>query len=657
MVETSAERVGAVTVVGAGSMGHGIAQVFAMHEYDVTLVDVDEKQLSAARERIEGSLDRLGRDATSVLERLTTTTDQEEGLAGADLMIEAVPERIDLKRDIFATADRILPPEAVLATNTSTLPVTEMADVTDHPERVVGMHFSNPVPLMEIVEVIRGEQTSDEVLEAAVDLSEAVGKTPVVVKKDVPGFILNRINYAFWSEALRVVDEGMHDFEAVDAAVRRLGFPMGPFEVLDFAGIDVFYMVCQALQDRDVPVVISETHEARVEADAYGMKSGVGFYDYPGPGEYARVDIPMDRRYEYNPWKTVASAVNASAWLVDNDVASKETIDTAMEIGMNWPRGPFELADEYGIDRTVDTLRALHEETGREQYAPHDRLERMVEADRVGWASGKGFYEHDYEATTFGSVTYERQDFIAYVTFSRPEKRNAMDEGAWRGLQSALECAREDDAVRVTILRGTDGAFSAGDDIEEMLEWKSVDEAKTFLRGVLLPAIEDLRTHPMPTISLVDGVAAGAGCEMVLLSDMAVASEGSRFGQPEGKIGAFPPMWMTYGVTNLGKKAVHELAMTGDLVTANKALDVGLLNYVVDADQATDVVRELARSTTANAPGALERTKSTWTGLEAALVNERFERAVDDLAEQLQTPEGRHGLNAFVNKESPDWER
>ncbi|MFD1514198.1 3-hydroxyacyl-CoA dehydrogenase/enoyl-CoA hydratase family protein [Halomarina rubra] len=657
MADSSGAPVETVTVVGAGSMGHGIAQVFATNEYDVTLVDVDPDQLATATDRIAESLARLGEDPDTVMERLTTTTDQEDGLVGADLMVEAVPERIELKRDIFEAADRLLPPSAILATNTSTLPVTEMAEVTDHPERVVGMHFSNPVPLMEIVEVIRGEETSDEVLDTAVALSEAVGKTPVVVRKDVPGFILNRINYAFWSEALRVVDEGTHDFEAVDAANRRLGFPMGPFEVLDFAGIDVFYMVCEALQDRDVPVVISETHRDRVEADAYGMKSGRGFYDYPAPGEYSRVDIPMDRRYEYDPLQMIASAVNAAAWLLDEDVATKEAIDTSMEIGMNWPRGLFEFADEYGVDRIVDTLQRLYDETGREQYRPHDLLVEMVEEGRLGWATGEGFYDHDYDQETFGSVEYERQEFVAYVTFSRPEKRNAMDEGAWRGLRSALERAREDDAVRATVLRGSGGAFSAGDDIQEMLDWETVEEGKEFLSEVLLPAIEDLRTHPMPTISLVDGVATGAGCEMVLLSDMAVASSGSRFGQPEGKIGAFPPMWATYGVTNLGKKSVLELAMTSDLVTARKAEDIGLLNYVLDGDQATDVARELARSTTANAPGSNALIKSTWTGLEADLVDEWFEDAAEDLAEQLLSEEGRHGLAAFLNKETPRWER
>ncbi|WP_158203176.1 3-hydroxyacyl-CoA dehydrogenase [Halomarina oriensis] len=388
MVDSSVERVETVTVIGAGSMGHGIAQVFAMHGYDVTLVDVDEDQLVTANERIATSLDQLGEDRLAVLDRLTTTTDQAAGLSGADLVVEAVPERIELKREIFEAADRLTPPTTILATNTSTLPVTEIADVTDDPERVVGMHFSNPVPLMEIVEVIRGEATSDEVLETAIALSKDVGKTPVVVEKDVPGFILNRINYAFWSEALRVVDDGTHDFEAVDAANRRLGFPMGPFEVLDFAGIDVFYMVCQALDDRDVPVVISETLEARVEAAAYGMKSGEGFYDYPAPGEYERVDISMERSQEYDPWQMIASAVNAATWLVDEDVATEEAIDTAMLTGMNWPQGPFAFAGEYGYDRIVDVLQRLYDETGREQYRPHDRLIEMAESEGPDGVAG-----------------------------------------------------------------------------------------------------------------------------------------------------------------------------------------------------------------------------------------------------------------------------
>ncbi|TYL37334.1 3-hydroxyacyl-CoA dehydrogenase [Natronococcus pandeyae] len=657
MAAPSLEDIETVTVIGAGSMGHGIAQVFAMHRYDVTLVDIEEEPLSTALENIEQSLERLGEEPGPVLDRITTTTDRNSGLSDTDLMVEATPEDIDLKRDVFAAADEAAPEHAILATNTSTLPVTEMADATDRPEQVVGMHFSNPVPLIDLVEVISGEQTSDSVIELTVALSEDVGKTPVILEKDVPGFLLNRINYAFWSEGLRHLDDGRHDAEAIDASIRRLGFPMGPFEVLDFAGIDVFYMVCQALQDRDVPVVISETHENLVEADAYGMKTGEGFYDYPSPGEYARVDIPRERRHEYNPYQMIASAVNAAAWLLDNDVTTMEDVDTAMRTGMSWPRGPLEFADEYGIDRIIELLERLHEETGREQYDPHPLLERMVEQGRLGWKTGEGFYEYDHETTSFGSVEYERREFVARIVLDRPDKLNAMDESAWRGLRAALEQARGDDDIRATIVEGSGRAFSAGDDIPEMAGWESSDECQEYLDEVLLPAIKAFRAHPKPTIALVDGIATGAGCELVLLSDLAVAGDGSRFGQPEGTIGALPPIWLAHGTTSVGKKKLLELATTGDLFTATEAHEMGLLNYAVDSEQAPDVARELARSTTASAPGSIESIKTIWNGVEDDLVDDWLATATDELAERLMSDEGRHGLEAFIEDETPRWER
>jgi enoyl-CoA hydratase/3-hydroxyacyl-CoA dehydrogenase len=533
-----------VTVVGAGSMGHGIAQVFATAGYEVTLVDIEEEVLSEALENIEESVVRLGEDPAAVLERIATTTDRAEGLAGADVMVEAVPEEIDLKEDVFATADELTPEHAVLATNTSTLPITEIAAATDRPERVVGIHFSNPVPLIDLVEVIRGEETSKAVFEFTEALSEAVGKTPVLVEKDVPGFLLNRINYAFWSEALRGLDSEGYEPETIDAAVQRLGFPMGPFEVLDFAGVDVFYLVCQAMQDRGVPVEISEMHERLVEAERYGMKTGAGFYEYPDAGTYTRVDIPSERRYEYDPYPMIASAVNEAAWLLDNDVTTRADIDRAMCVGMSWPRGPLEIADEHGIDRIVERLERLHGETGRELYEPHPLLEEMVEEGRLGAKTGEGFYGHPHDAETFGPVEYERRDYYAVITLARPEKLNALNEDAWLGLREAFERAREDEAVRATVVRGAGEAFCAGDDIAEMAGWESVEEGSGFFAEVALPAIQESRGHPKPTIALVDGVATGMGCELVLLSDMAIAADGSQFGQPEATIGALPPVWL-----------------------------------------------------------------------------------------------------------------
>lgn len=659
METLSATEVTELTVVGAGSMGHGIAQVFATAEYGVTLVDISEEVLADARDSIRESLGQLGHEPEPVLSRIETTTDRVAGIQGADVMIEAVPEESELKKEIFSTADQVLPEQAVLATNTSTLPVTEIAAPTEHPERVVGMHFSNPVPLIELVEVISGEQTHDEVIEFTTTLSESIGKEPVVVRKDVPGFVLNRINYAFWSEALRCVDEERWATETIDASLRRLGFPMGPFEVLDFAGIDVFYHVCQAMQERGVPVTISETHQELFEAGKYGMKSGEGFYEYPEPGAYARVDIPRERRYEYDPYRMIAAGVNAAAWLLANDVASRDDIDRSMRVGMSWPRGPLELADECGLDRIVERLQDLHDESGWEQYEPHPLLDEMVDENRVGVKSGEGFYEHEdeHESTEYGPVEYERRDFYAVVTISRPEKSNALDEEAWVGLEKALERSDEDDSVRATVVRGDGSAFCAGNDVAEMASWESAPEASEFFEGVIRPVVEAIRTHPTPVISLVDGTATGTGCELVLLSDMAVASTGSQFGQPEATVGLFPPLWLVHGATDMGKKKALELAMTGDLFPATEAEEMGLVNYAVSDTQAEDVARELARSTTASAPGSLELITGTWTRIADSLAAEQLDRAVGDLATQIHTDEGRHGLSSFLTDDSPRWER
>jgi enoyl-CoA hydratase/3-hydroxyacyl-CoA dehydrogenase len=629
-----------VTVVGAGSMGHGIAQVFATAGYEVTLVDVEEEPLGNALERIESSLQQLGENIEAVLQRITTTTDRVEGLSGADVMVEAVPEDIDIKEAVFADADEVLPEHAVLATNTSTLPITEIAAATDRPERVVGMHFSNPVPLMEIVEVISGEQTSEPVLEFTEALSEDVGKTPVVLEKDVPGFLLNRINYAFWSEALRRVDAGEQDVEAIDASIQRLGFPMGPFEVLDFAGVDVFYLVCQAMQDRGVPVEISDTHEALFEAGKYGMKTGAGFYEYPEPGTYTRADIPLEKRYEYNPYYMIASAVNAAAWLLENDVATKEDIDAAMEIGMSWPRGPLEMADEYGLDRIVSTLEQLYHETGWEQYKPQSLLEEMVEEGQLGVKSGAGFYKHDQQSDSFDHVDYDRRGFYGVITVSRPEEQHTLNEQSWQGLRAALKRAREDDDIHATIIRGGGDAFSAGGNIAELAATDSNNETSTVFETEIQPTVEELWTHPKPTITLVDGDATGIGCELALLSDMAVAAEGSYFGQPEATSGGLSPIWLTHGATSVGKKKVLELAMTENRLSAREAEEIGLVTYTVSADQAQDVARELARSTKARDSASLRAIKEIWNGMEDEMLDDWLARATDKLSASSHTEDG-----------------
>ncbi|WP_458210029.1 3-hydroxyacyl-CoA dehydrogenase/enoyl-CoA hydratase family protein [Haladaptatus sp. NG-SE-30] len=651
------EDVQRVTVVGAGTMGHGIAQVFAASGYEVSLVDVDRDVLDRAKRKIEASVERLDIDVTTIFDHLRLTTDQQSAFEQTDFVVEAVPENIDIKREVFQAADEHAPSHAVLATNTSTLPITEIAAATNRPEQVVGMHFSNPVQLMAVVEIIRGERTDGSTFELTQELGEQLGKTPILVERDVPGFLLNRINLRFWTEALRQYDTGNHEKAVIDAAIRRLGFRMGPFELLDFSGIDVFRLAAHSMRERDVDIHVPDVVEEKYDAEAFGMKTGSGFYEYPEAGEYSRVDVPRERRYEFDPLTTMAPAVNEAAWLLDNDVATKTDIDRAVEVGMNWPRGLLEFADEYGIDRIVERLAELHAETGWEEYRPHQRLETMVANGRLGMQTGEGFYEWSHDATNFGPIEYERREFVAYVTLNRPEKLNAMTMESWTGLKRALERAADDDDVRATIIRGAGRAFCAGDDIGEMHDLDSVEEAEALVHETLLPAAEALRTHPKPTIAEIDGVATGGGCEIVLLCDLGVAADGSEFGLPEARIGALPPIGLTYGALSLGKKDVLELSLTGNRLNATEAEAYGIVNFSVSDGQVQDVARELARETTATAPGSVAAMKELWSGMEDSLFSAWLRNAGERLVQQTQTEEGQRGLEAFLNREGPPWKK
>jgi len=647
-----------VTVVGAGTMGHGIAQTFATAGYAVTLVDVSEDILSDAIEKIESSLQQLDPEETEdIFGRISPETERKTAFQRSDFLIEAVPEDIDIKQDIFADADQFTPEGTILATNTSTLPISEIGSVIEQPARVVGMHFSNPVQLIPIVEVIRGEATSDLVFEATHELSRDIGKTPISVEKDVPGFLINRINIRFWNEALRRVSENEITPRQIDASVRRLGFPMGPFEVMDFSGIDVVEMAASSMQERGVELHIPSTLSKKVENKKFGMKTGTGFYDYSSAGEYSRADISRTQRFDYNPWEVIAPAVNEAAWLLRNDVTTKEEIDRSVQLGMNWPRGLLELADEHGLDEIVATLERLQAESDWDEYEPEPLLLEKVDADELGIRTGQGFYEWDHESETFGPVEYEQRDFLSVITLNRPDKLNALNEPTWVGLRRSLEMAADADAVRATVLRGAGDAFSAGDDIAEMREWESESEGHSFIDETLMPTIETLRHHPKPTIALVDGVATGAGSEITMLCDLAVASEDSQFGQSEATIGAIPPIWLVEGLVGLGKKDVMELALTGDIIEASEAEEIGLVNHVVSAQQIDEVARELARSTTSAAPQSVAAIKELTSGIEDDYYAEWLSTATDELITLLQSNTGKEGLAAFLEGNSPPWER
>ena len=277
-------------VVGAGAMGNGIAQLAAQIGCDVVMRDIEDAFVERGMKNIDRFLSRSvekgkleSKEKDAILGRITGTTDMSR-LKDMDFVIEAVIEDLELKKSVFKELDELCRPEVVLATNTSSMSLTEIAAATKRPENVCGMHFFNPVPLMRLVEVIRGYATSDETVAITTDLAKKMGKTTVEVKKDSPGFIVNRIMIPHMVEAIKIVEEGIATKEDVDIAVKNgLNYPMGPFELMDLTGIDICYFVNEYFHkelNKELKWVSPNLFKTMIRANKLGRKTGEGWYDY-----------------------------------------------------------------------------------------------------------------------------------------------------------------------------------------------------------------------------------------------------------------------------------------------------------------------------------------------------------------------------------------
>ena len=375
-----------IAVVGAGTMGAGIIESAALAGLSTAMLDVNDEALERGRKSIEGDLERRVSKGRMTDERrrevlnLISTTTSVDDLASAPVVIEAVVEDVAVKRKVFAGLEAVVAEDAVLATNTSSLSVAGIAAASEHPERVVGMHFFNPVPAMKLVEVVAGSSTDPSSAHRVEQLAVTLGKTPIRVS-DTPGFVVNRVARPFYLEALRVVESGGEP-EQVDAAIRDAGFRMGPLELADLIGQDVNLAVSESLferyyyQPRFRP---SHLQRSMVEAGLLGKKSGRGFYDYGSErgetvGETMEPSEDVARR-------VISCIVNEAFLALSEGVATAEDIDQAMKLGANYPKGPFEWAEEIGVRGILETLDSLRATHGNAYLASPLLRRRVVSAD------------------------------------------------------------------------------------------------------------------------------------------------------------------------------------------------------------------------------------------------------------------------------------
>lgn len=366
---------GTIGVVGAGAMGSGIAQVAATAGHQVVLVDAHTEALERSESELAKVMARLvekGRmtadGAAQIQHRMRRSTNLLD-CAPCDLVIEAIVERLDVKQAVFQELEAAVAPHAVLATNTSSLSVTAIARALSAPERLIGLHFFNPAPLMPLVEVIPALQSAEGLALAGVELMSAWGKSPALAK-DTPGFIVNRVARPFYGEALRIYEEGLADMATIDEAMRGAGFRMGPFELMDFIGNDVNYAVTESVfaamyfDPRYRPSLVQKRY---AEAGWFGRKSGRGYYDYAegaerpqGTQDAALHTAVADR--------ILAMLINEAFDAVYMNVCSEADVETAMTRGVNYPKGLISWARERGLDRTVSDLDALAARYGEDRY-------------------------------------------------------------------------------------------------------------------------------------------------------------------------------------------------------------------------------------------------------------------------------------------------
>ncbi len=645
-------------------MGHGIAQLFAQSGFDVTLLDKYPEALEKARTKIEADLRRLVErqkmteaDARAALSRILFTVDMKAAVADADLVIEAVPEIVDLKKAIFKEVDSLAPQTCILASNTSNIRITDLASATSRPGSFVGLHFFNPPTRMKLVEVIPGSNTNPKVVETIISVCKKLGRTPITVARDVPGFIVNRINAADILLFGLILDRGMATPGEVDAYAKAQGLPMGPYELLDFVGIDVagdsldYFATALSPEYGKVKVFRQMIREGKL-----GKKSGAGFYDWSSGRAKAGNVPPTDK---LTMMDLFSIEINEAVKLIQEGVASPEDIDRSVVLGMNRPFGPISVAKSFTnaeIKGNLDELAAKFE-------CPIFAPARSIVDGKLREAVEGRLRQEKLAADVVAKPLPPEEDLpvylqrlgsgVARIVLNRP-KHNTLNGDVLDGLGKIVDELWDDRDVKVVLITGQGTTFSAGADLSQFVA-TSMDFMAFSRRGQM--AFRRLTEFPKLTVAVVKGYAFGGGLELGLSCDLRVSTEDAQMGLTEVTLGLVPGWSGTQRLTKLvGLSEASQLILTGEKISGKEAFDLGIVNKLAPHEDPDAYAEELAKDLAAKiAPVAVAMAKKLINKGSEAPSEVGLEMEALAMGVVFGTEDLKEGISAFFQKRKPEF--
>ncbi|HEX5223561.1 MAG TPA: enoyl-CoA hydratase-related protein [Solirubrobacteraceae bacterium] len=656
-------------VVGAGTMGGQIAQTIAAAGIPVVLKDIDETLVQAGLEEARnvtsgqvGKLAEKGRitaeqaDAQieEILGRIHGTTSY-EGFGDVDFVVEAVPERMDIKQAVFAELDAATPGHAILASNTSSLSITEMGEATLRAEKVIGFHYFYPASIMPLVEIVEGEETSAETVTAALTFAQAIRKQPITCA-EVPGFVVNRILNSGISEVWREQEEKDLSIKAIDEGVGAAGVvPVGPYYLVNLLGLDTVLHVAEHLVDSygEERFYVPKGMQKLVADGKLGAKTGGnGFYDPQGePNIDGKNEPDVAELVEMLSLKTLIEA----CLVLEEGVATHRDIDFGMMAGagLDPRRGlmpPFMKADSEGLDTILERMENAQERYG-ERFQPPTILRRLVAQGRLGQKTGQGFYAYpqpDAEQPAEVIKLETRADGVAIAWLANGQM-NSISPQVVEDLRKVYDKAKGAGVRALVIASSNPFLFCAGADIKA---FTSMDETSgAALIDGAHALFKELGEGPVVTIAAVNGLAFGGGCELAMACDVRIAARSATFGQPEIKLGIIPGFGGTQRLPRLvGTSKALEMNLVGDPVLADEAFELGLASRLVDDHELLDTALAWARKLARQAPLAVAQIKRV-SG--AGDLDQGVEEEKRAFAEVFASGDAKEGIAAFLGKREP----